>query len=174
VARYKDFRARVPRGLYYEPADSIASWGDGCSSSLDETVGKASPAGTVTGKFTTEWFYEAASCDGGVRKLYRQIRCDYFDGKKLTPPSIENLEFLGSLLWWIGGYNVAGSALLGYEPAIGDATDRVEVCTISTVHGDFGLCDQITLESTTHLLIEPGNVTLGKPTRVKTIQGDCH
>jgi hypothetical protein len=176
LARYKDFDARVPEGSYYEPAGPIVFWGPPCSVTLAETVRRSGleQLGTPENQFETEWFYEATSCQNGVRRAYRNLRCDYFDGTKLSAPSVERLAFLGSLLWWSTHYNSSGSALLGYSIAIGDATEWVEFCTISTVGGDFGLCDEITLESTTHSLTYDGTVKLGEPTTVRTLKGDCH
>jgi len=39
---------------------------------------------------------------------------------------------------------------------------------------DFGLCDEITFESTMHLLSVDGTVQLGTPSVIRTIQGRCH
>jgi hypothetical protein len=187
LARYKDFGARVPMGLYYEPAESSEIWGapgamamassqTPCSASLADTVKRATAEqlGTLEGQYTTDWFYEAAYCKNGMRDLYRNLRCDYFDGEKLVPPTDDNMVFLSSLLWWIDNHNVYGGALIGYSVTVGNATDRIELCTISSTQGDFGLCDEVRLESTTHLLVFDGQVTLGTPKVVKTLKGDCH
>jgi hypothetical protein len=177
LARYKDFDARVPEGSYYEPTAPIAFWSSlPCSMTPTETIRRAEleQLGTLEDEFQTEWFFEAAYCQNGLRRVYRNLRCDYFDGTKLRSPSDEELAFLGSLLWWSTHYNTEGSALLGYSIMVGDATDWVQLCTIATVHGDFGLCDEITLQSTTHRLTYPGTVQLGEPTTVRTLKGDCH
>ena len=50
----------------------------------------------------------------------------------------------------------------------------MELCTSSTTMGDFGLCDEVRLESTTDTIVVAGPVTLGTPMPVKTLKGDCH
>lgn len=174
LSRYRD-DAHVPRGLYFEPA-SLATWAEPCSDSLADTLTRSmmQNLGTFEGEFTTDWFHETAWCNGGLRRLYRNLRCDYFDGQRLANGSAEALAFLASLLWWQNYSNVTGSAILGYSWNIGDATDRVELCTIRTVYGDFGLCDEITLESTIHAIRVGGDVTLGEPRILRTIQGRCN
>ena len=176
LARYKDFKARMPMGLYYEPADLVATWESPCSSSLAETVKRAAarPGGTFDQQFTTDWFYEAEFCRDGLRHVYRNLRCDYFDGQKMPKQDPEALAFLASLLWWGDNANLDGSALIGYSVSIGNATDWVELCTINTVHGDFGLCDEITLQTTTDTILYDGTVKLGQPKTLRTIKGDCH
>jgi hypothetical protein len=181
LARYDDFAAKVPQGLYWEPS-MIAFWEDPCSPSLAQTVTRSSSAGlgTFDAQFETAWFYEAAYCQNGLRRVYRNLRCDYFDGTTIRlPPEVsrvpmpQDLAFLASLLWWRDNGNIGGNALLGYSIAIGNATDWVEMCTLRTTYGDFGLCDEITLESTTHTLRFGGTVELGTPSVIRTIQGRC-
>jgi len=175
LARYADFDAKMPQGLFWEPPPG-AIWEEPCSDSLADTVANAEAAelGEPDGEFETEWFYEATRCSGSQRRFYRNLRCDYFDGTMLADGSGQTLPFLASLLWWQDNFNVDGNQLIGYSVQIGNATDWVEVCTIRTVYGDFGLCDEITLESTTHSVVFGGSVTLGEPEVVRTIQGECH
>ncbi len=179
LARYDDNDAKVPQGSFWEPPPG-AIWAEPCSASLEDTAANAAAAGLgePEAEYETDWFYEATTCDGGQRRFYRNLRCDYFDGMTLANGNQgvdgQALAFLASLLWWQDNFNVTGNQLLGYSIAIGDATDWVEVCTIRTVYGDFGLCDEITLESTSHTIFFPGEVTLGEPEVVRTIQGDCH
>jgi hypothetical protein len=174
LARYNDDPGRVPRGLYYEP--TFAFWHEPCSKSAEETVarGPTDGRGTFVESYSNEWFYEAVYCfDNSLRRVERNLRCDYFDGTKLAMPSPERLAFLASLLWW-GEYGNSDDVLSGYSVTIGDATDVVELCTISTVHGDFGLCDEVRLETTRHLLSVDGTVKLGTPELIRTLKGDCH
>jgi hypothetical protein len=112
--------------------------------------------------------------DDSVRRIERNLRCDYFDGSKLANPSPERLAFLASMLWWGAQSNTQGSAILGHSVASGDATDIVQLCTISVTYGDFGLCDEVRLESTKHLLWFDGHIELGTPEVVRTLKGDCH
>jgi hypothetical protein len=175
LARYNDEAAKVPQGSFWEPPPG-AIWAEPCSDSLAQTEANAQAAGlgTIEAGYPTEWFYEATTCDGSQRRFYRNLRCDYFDGTNLANGSGETLAFLASLLWWQDNFNITGHQLLGYTVQVGNATDWVEVCTIRTVYGDFGLCDEITLESTSHSTVIPGMVTLGEPQVVRTIQGECH
>jgi len=64
-------------------------------------------------------------------------------------------------------------------PAIIEDTGKTEltadVCWTTTVYGDFGLCDEITLWDSTYTMDTSGEVTLpsgGKSLRV--IPGECH
>jgi hypothetical protein len=176
LTRYKEHSARVPRGLYYEPNESITFWSEPCSKSMKETVGRGPTdgMGTLNGSFENEWYYEAVYCfDDSVRRIERNLRCDYFDGKQLAEPTPERLAFLASMLWWSTNGNASGSAILGYSVSAGDATDVVELCTISVTHADFGLCDEVRLESTKHRLHESNGVELGSPQVIRTLRGDC-
>gem|GEM_PF-2109637 len=181
LARYKDRAARVPQGLYYEPSESITFWNEPCSSSAEETVARGATGGmgTFVDSFSNEWFHEAVYCFNGVRRIERNLRCDYFDGSKLAKPTPDRLAFLASLLWWGKYNNLEGSVILGHSTQIGDATDVVEMCTLSVTYGDFGLCDEMRLESTKHLLeITSGTigytVRLGMPQVLRTLKGDCN
>ncbi len=175
LSRYKDYGARVPQGLFYEDPVQLVTWGPGCSDSSEETIDYAGhDRGALVAEYTTPWFYEVEFCQGGARYLYRQLNCDYFDGETFSSSDLDEFAFLASLLWWQQNSNLGGSAILGYGAAIGNATDWLELCTIQTVGGDFGLCDEVTLFSTTHLLMYDRRVTLGTPQVVRTVQGDCH
>jgi hypothetical protein len=77
-------------------------------------------------------------------------------------------------MWWGNYNNLGGSAILGHSVTSGDATDVVEICSISVTMGDFGLCDEIRLESTKHRLRFDGTVLLGAPQVIRTLKGDCH
>lgn len=175
LARYQDSAARVPQGLYYEPSESITFWKEPCANSPEETVnrGPTDGLGTFVKSYSSEWFYEAVYCiDNSLRRIERNLRCDYFDGTKLAMPSTERLAFLASLIWW--GHSNSDGVVLGYSVSIGDATDVVDLCTISSVHGDFGLCDEVHLEDTRHRLMFDGSVVLGTPEVIRTLKGQCH
>lgn len=176
VARYGDFKARVARGLYCEEPGAFQHWELPCSNSLAETVERGSKRnlGTAKGKFTTDWFYEAEFCDGKTRGVYRNLRCDYYDGAKLTPATPENLAFLRSLLWWAENWNHDGSALLGYTVTVGDATDSIEMCSLEATYGDFGLCDEVRLLSAQDSILFGGAVQLGDAKLLRTVKGRCH
>jgi len=175
LARYKEYSARVPRGLYYEPNESITFWNEPCSKSMKETAarGATDGLGTLSGSFQNEWYYEAVYCFNDLRRIERNLRCDYFDGSQLAEPTPERLAFLASLLWWGSNGNSSGAAILGYSVSVGDATDVVDLCTISVTHADFGLCDEVRLESTKHRLRVPNGVELGTPQVIRTLEGDC-
>lgn len=182
LARYEDPAQKVPQGLYFEPPGVLSRWEEPCSESLDETLERASEwVGEVEGQMTSDWSHEVSGCyDAGgsstpdSRRIYNNLSCDYFDGTMLDGDGAENLAYLVSLLWWMDNGNLGGSQILGYSATIGDATDLVHLCTIHTTFGDFGLCDEITLESTTHRIMVGGQVMLGEPTVVRTIQGNCN
>jgi hypothetical protein len=176
VARYDDFKARVPQGLYYEAASPFQTWELPCSNSLAETSERASKLnlGTAKGKFTTDWFYEVEFCDGNARGVYRNIRCDYYDGQKLNPATPENLAFLHSLLWWAENWNHSGSTLLGYAVTVGNATDWIEMCSLEATYGDFGLCDEVRLMSAQDSVMFGGGVKLGDTKLLRTAKGKCH
>ena len=177
LARYKDGTARVPQGLYYESTESITFWNEPCSKSPEETVarGPTDGLGTFVKSYSTDWFYEAVYCfENNLRRVERNLRCDYFDGTKLAMPTPERLAFLASLMWWGNYNNLGGSVILGHSITSGDATDLVEICSISATMGDFGLCDEVRLESTTHRLMLDGTVELGTTQVIRTLKGDCH
>ena len=176
ISRSRDRSGRVPQGYYYEASDNIAFWNEPCSKSLDETVsrGPTDGMGTFLASYSNDWFYEAAYCFNGVRRLERNLRCDYFDGTTLAEPSDERMTFLAGLLWWSQNQNLSGAAIIGHSVAIGDAVDTVVLCTVSTSHGDFGLCDELRVERTDYRVWLDGRVAIGEPQLVRTIQGQCH
>ena len=120
--------------------------------------------GTFVESFSSEWFYEAVYCfENRVRRIERNLRCDYFDGSKLANPTPERLAFLASLLWWGNYYDLSGSAILGHTVTIGDATDVVDFCTISVTTGDFGRCDEVRVVNTQHLLSSTAPSSSARP-----------
>jgi hypothetical protein len=176
LARYKDLDAKVPQGLYWEPPGTLAWWGEACSESPAETLDHANerPIGDVEDQVSSDWSYEVSGCYEGSRRVYSDLSCDYFDGTTLAGSTYEDLAYLASLLWWIDNGNLTGAQILGYASMVGGATDLILLCTIRTSFGDFGLCDQITLQQTMHSITVDGTVSLGEPDTVRTIQGDCN
>jgi hypothetical protein len=178
LARYKDYAARVPQGLYYEPIENIAFWNEPCSNSAEETVAKgpSEGMGTFVESFSSEWFYEAVYCyENSVRRIERNLRCDYFDGVTLANPTPARLVFLASLLWWGNYYDDLGAAaILGHTVTSDDASDIVDFCSVSVTTGDFGRCDDVRVVNTQHLLMFDGTVKLGTPEVVRILKGNCH
>lgn len=168
--------AKVPQGFYWEPSGIVSWWEDPCSESPSSTLQRShnKPVGDIEGQVTSDWSYEVSGCSSGDRRIYSNLRCDYFDGTTLALGSYQELLYLASLLWWADNGNLGGSQILGFSANIGDAADQVTLCTIRTTYGDFGLCDTITLEQTTHRVTVDGTVTLGQPEAVRSIQGECH
>jgi hypothetical protein len=180
LARYDDFEARIPQGLYHDPNQASGVYQEPCSDALEDTlaraaqVAQASDIGMEEGGVTMPWFYGATYCrDSGVRWLYRNLRCDYYDGTTFAGSS-QDVPFLASVLWATEYENLSGAHILGYSISIGDFTDQIEMCTIQTVGGDFGLCDEITLYSTVHRLQADGVLVLGEPMPIRTIEGECN
>jgi hypothetical protein len=176
VTRFESFASRVPHGFYYEPEEPITFWKEPCSMSEADTVarGPTDGMGTFEASYTTPWFYEASYCLDGLRRTERNLRCDYFDGQKLAPHTQENLLFFASLRWWRDHHNVSGAAIIGYSVMVGNATDWVDLCTISGSVGDFGLCDEIRVERTRLSIFVDGKVTVGATEPVRTVKGTCH
>jgi hypothetical protein len=174
--RYANSTMKVPRGYYFEPDGQLLDWNQPCSSSLSATVansGLAIPNGELEAEFTTDYFYEAAVCDDGKRRLYRNLRCDYFDGLTLGGGPFSNaaeLGFLASLLWFIDNHNVSGFHLLAVIVR-DDLT--VDLCTTETTFGDFGLCDEIQVQKRTYSVSPAGVVTMGATEDLKLVQGRC-
>ncbi|HET7541603.1 MAG TPA: hypothetical protein VFK05_17130 [Polyangiaceae bacterium] len=177
LSRSRDRWARAPQGYYYEPSDSIAFWNEPCSKSVDETVsrGPTDGMGTFLASYSNDWFYEAAYCFNGVRRLERNLRCDYFDGSTLAkPPTNARLRFLAGLLWWSKNQNLSNAAIIGHSDIVGDTFDILQLCTVSTARGDFGSCDELRVESTDYHLSLNGMVVIDEPKLVRTLEGECH
>ncbi len=176
IARYDDADSKVPRGLYYEPPGSVSWWEEPCSESLGDTVDRAGDRalGDLQTQVGTDWSYTVVGCSDGDHRFYNNLRCDYFDGETLDGSTSEDLAFLASLLWWMERGNLTGAQILGYTESLGGATDTVVMCTLRTSFGDFGLCDQITLEQTQYSITVSGNVNLGETETIRTIEGDCN
>jgi hypothetical protein len=176
IERFESFDARVPQDLYFEAGDAIVFWKDPCASSLTETVmrGPTDGLGSLEGQAENDWFYEASYCYMGLRRRERNLRCDYFDGKKLADLNPANYGLFASLLWWREHANQSGAGILSSSVAIGSATDSVELCTFEGTRGDFGLCDSIRVMRTRHVITANHEVRLGTPEVVRTVNGKCH
>ena len=176
LQRYKDETQKTPMGLYWEPPGVVSLWEANCSESLEDTLMRSAsaPLGNQEGSLASEWSYEVSGCDNGSRRIFSNLRCDYFDGSVLQNGSYDKLAYLASVLWWMNNGNLGGSQILGFTGSIGDATDVVQMCTIRTTFGDFGLCDEITLEVSIHRIVAGSAVTLGEPMPIRTLQGDCN
>lgn len=176
VDRYDDPEAKVPRGLYYEEPGGVSWWEEPCSESVEDTVDRIGDRaiGEIQSEVGTDWSYTVVGCSDGDHRFYNNLRCDYFDGSTLDGSTSEDLAFLASLLWWMERGSLTGAQILGYTASAGGATDTVTMCTIRTSFGDFGLCDQITLEQTQYSITVTGSVTIGDPETIRTIQGHCN
>jgi hypothetical protein len=70
----------------------------------------------------------------------------------------------------MGGHKILGG--FGY---IGSATNMYEMCHVTTVYGDWGLEDEITLRSTTWTVdIMGGAAGIGAETVHRTIEGNLN
>ncbi len=176
---------KVPAGYFVDsyPSNEFPQWGStGCSTSLANTQGVASSlftTGTLTGATrTTTEFYEV-DVDVGMNTVhFREHRCDYWDGSTLGgtfPLSWLELQWLAGYLWYSDNHNIGGHHILGGFGNIGSATDWFDLCHVTTVYGDFGLCDEITLWSTGHGVLQfQGDVTFSPPVNHRTLEGNCN
>lgn len=171
---------RTLRTYYYDPAE-VVIWGDRCSDdswSAEAWAGETSGLEEPEATYTTDYFYEVAYCSAerATRVRYRWLRCDYFDGYFFWGPAPSNRDapgFLGSLLWFTEQRGLEGSQLISVRNVPGDVSDTAELCTIRTTYGDFGLCDEITLESWLISIGEEYDVTRSGPSVVRTLTGKC-
>jgi len=175
---------KVPAGYFVDsyPSNEFPQWGStGCSTSLANTQGAASSlftTGTLTGATrTTTEFYEVDLQVGTNTVHFREHRCDYWDGSILggtIPLSWVELQWLAGYLWYSDNHNIGGHHILGGLGHVGNTTDWFDLCHVTTVYGDFGLCDQITLRSTGHSVFQFGGpVTISPSVAHRTIQGNC-
>jgi hypothetical protein len=166
---------RVPSGLYYEqPSSPPNTWEAPCSDSQAVTFARFTQAklGVPEVQSSTDWFYEVSYCDAGFRYVYRNLRCSYFDGSRLTGGAT-GLPFLVSLLFWSANARIGGRAILGYNMTAADGTDTLELCTMRTGNGLSEECGEVYLESTIYLIAGDGTVQVGTPTKLRTLPGRC-
>ena len=117
--------------------------------------------------------------NGGANTVhFRETRCDYFDGTTLagTPFSgYAELQDLAGYLWYSQYNNIGGYKILGGFGNIGSATNWFDLCHVTTVYGDFGLADEITLWSTGYAVLQfQGTVTPNTPVEHRTITGNMN
>jgi hypothetical protein len=176
---------KVPAGYFVDtyPSNEFPQWGTtGCSQSITNTQGVASSlftTGTLTGatRTTTEFYEVDVLISGGSYTVhFREHRCDYWDGSVLggtIPFGWADLQWLSGYLWYSQNHNMGGHHILGGFGNIGSATDWFDLCHVTTVYGDFGLFDQITLKSTGHSVLQfQGDVNISAPVVHRTIQGN--
>ena len=177
---------KVPPGYFVDsyPGNEFPQWGPGCSSSLSDTQTAAAAqftTGTLTGATRSEVeFYEVdVAINGGANTVhYRQTRCDWYDGTTLAGAVFvgwTELQWLAGYLWYSDNHNIGGHHILGGFGAVGGATNWFDLCHVTTVYGDWGLCDEVTLKSTGHAILQvQGDVTINPPVTHRTIQGNCN
>ena len=177
---------KVPPGYFVDsyPTNEFPQWGSAtCSPEMAVTQSAASAlftTGTLTGatRSTMEFFEVDVLISGGAYTVhYREHRCDYWDGSVLgggLPPfDWLDLQWLSGYLWYSQNHNMGGHHILGGFGNIGSATDWFDLCHVTTVYGDFGLFDEITLKSTGHAILQfGGDVTISPPVIHRTIQGN--
>lgn len=176
---------RVPAGFYYEePADfQMFQWRTPCSDSLETTTSRAAAlfgADSLVSSAAYDKFFQTDALPvdtGGYHVLFRNTRCDYFDGTTLAGAPHDSYDALGNLvsyLWFTENHDLTGSAIVSGEGAChGDGCDYY-LCAVQTVFGDFGLCDQITLTQQHYGISTAGSVRFAEPVEVRTIDGTCH
>ncbi len=87
----------------------------------------------------------------------------------------DELQWLAGYLWYAGNHNISGHHIVDGFGAVGDATNFFSLCYVTTVYGDWGLCDEITLwQSDSSILQSTGTVTPGTPAFLRMIQGNCN
>jgi len=176
---------KVPEGFYSDPSEANASpqWRDPCSDALATTRGRAAAAfedAALTGdERTTDLFHEVdVRLGGGHLFHFRNTRCDYFDGRILAGAPHEHFEplaFLVGYLWYIDFHNLHGAHLIGGTGAIGDAANFYALCHMQFVGGDFGLCDEITLQERRFRIgIFDGEVTVLGDEVLRRVEGRCN
>jgi hypothetical protein len=179
LARYDDPDAKVPKGFYVDTAGQLIDWDEtACSNSLDDTVAAASAAlgGSLLTKGGLSFYFDVGMCDSGMLTHFRQFKCSYYDGKRISTGDVDGSAalLLAGMLWYSDSENQDGSVLVSGAVNIGDAANFIELCTTKTTYGDFGLCDQITLESTRFNEAVDGTITMESPKDIRTLKGTCH
>lgn len=145
---------KVPPGFWSDTAQN-AVWWDPCSASVSDTEAAAAqqyPSGTVAASSSTTWYHEAeVVLETGNSARYRNTRCDYWDGAvvaaPLPVPGWTELQELAGYLWWTDNHNFGGAHIVGGWGTVGDATNFFELCHVTTVYGDWGLNDEISVWS---------------------------
>jgi hypothetical protein len=174
----------VPTGFYDETFGPMegAQWRAPCSPSLDETRTRATAlfgATSVTGtERSTTQFHEVDVRSGGFAYHYRNTRCDYFDGTTLDGGRFVNdpgpVKALADYLWFVENHDLGGAHVLAGIERLGDATQRYDLCFVTTVYGDFGLCDEITLHTRAFASGPDGRIAIDPDVDERTIRGTCN
>ena len=116
--------------------------------------------------------------NGAFTVLFRNTRCDYYNGGVLAGGPFDDFEALGDLagyLWFTRNHNTGGYAIISGEGTIGNAAHFYELCHVTTVFGDFGLCDEITLYRTGFRIgILGGVVEISPPEQLRQVRGFCN
>lgn len=172
----------VPDGFYDEtfgPHEG-GQWREPCSGSLDDTRMRATAlfgAAALTGaERSSTQFHEVDVTSSGFTYHYRNTRCDYFDGTRLS--AVVNdpgpLKALADYLWFVQSHDLGGSHVLAGIERVGDATQRYDLCFVTTTYGDFGLCDRITLHTRSLSASFGGAVMIDPDVDGRSLQGECH
>lgn len=176
---------RVPDGFYYEEPGEMAmfQWRTPCSDSLEGTVTQASGlfgADNIVSAEAFDKYYQADMLPpdtGGYHVLFRNTRCDYYDGSMLAGAPHETADALANLvsyIWFTENHDYYGSAIVSGEGSCDGEGCDYDLCTVQTVFGDFGLCDSITLSRQHYGVSTSGAVRFAAPVEVRTIDGTCH
>jgi hypothetical protein len=171
VARSQSSQERTPRGLFFDSERWKGLLLEPCASYPEQMSERGGSVGLVglPVLFTTPWFYEGSFCGIGPGESARSLRCDYFQDGVLADPTPENLAFLASIFWWHENRKKAGTALIGYSVANGDASDWVELCTVRPTRANDAGGGDLRLERTRHSIFQDGTVSLGQPELVRPI-----
>ena len=145
---------KVPAGYWSDTATN-AIWWDPCTSSVADTETAAAaqyPGASIGASSSTTWYHQAeVVLDTGNTVLYRNTRCDYWDGSILAAPlpvpGWTEAQELAGYLWWTDNHNFGGAHIVGGWGTVGDATNFFELCHVTTVYGDWGLNDEISVWS---------------------------
>ena len=172
---------KVPPGFYFEmpgPMEGL-QWRTPCSASLADTRTRAEMVfpGALTGvERSTPFFHEVTTMPSTFTFQFRNTRCDYFDGATLAGSPILSpapLKELADYLWFTQNHNFGGAHIIAGIEDVGSATQRYRLCHVSTVYGDFGLCDMVTLHTRAYSVVPDGSVTVSPDTSERTIMGMC-
>jgi|GEM_PF-2116596 len=179
---------KVPPGWYTDGFDGntesalYPDWG--CSNDTDDTLALSQDFYGATESELIEtradrMFNETlwSSPSGFVMHL-RQTRCDYWDGELLDQGigpfwELDPLRELAGYQWWRDNHNISGHHIvLAYEFP-GNATNFLTMCHISTVYGDWGVRDEVTVWQTDWTMSQVGGTgyTTG-PQYVRLVLGN--
>jgi hypothetical protein len=177
---------RVPAGYYDDPLvlKETVQWDTGCADDLKEAESMAavfydwSKTFKVVGGSSTTEFHEVEVVLGSYAARYRVTRCDWFDGTRLAGGPFADasaLGYLASYLWFVDNFNMGGSTVPAIIERDGKVEHGADLCSTTTVYGDFGLCDEITLWESAYTMDVSGDVTMPSGAKsLRMITGVCH